>query len=125
MPRYDRIETDKSTISPLVPYSFLDKAKGETTITIYHERQIVFSQGDPADSIFYIQKGKVKLAVVSAQGKEAVVAILTDQAFFGEGCLAGQKVRMATAYAMSECTIARLEKSAAIRVLHNEPAFAE
>src|SRR5207244_3553360 len=81
--------------------------------------------GDPADSIFYIQAGKVKLTLVSAQGKEAIVAILTDRAFFGEGCLAGQLVRMVTAYTMSECTIVRLEKAATIRVLHDEPAFSE
>ena len=107
------------------PKAFLAKANGGKTITNYPERQIIFSQADPADSIFYIQKGKIKLTVVSDHGKEAVVAILGAGAFFGEGCLAGQQSRMATAVAMSECTIVRLEKAATIRVLHDEPAFSE
>ena len=86
---------------------------------------MVFSQGDPADAIFYIQKGKVKLTVVSNAGKEAVIAILGAGDFLGEGCLAGQPVRLATATAMSDCSIVRLEKAATIRVLHDEPAFSE
>jgi CRP-like cAMP-binding protein len=110
---------------PTNPQSFLTKIGDRKTIADYHERQIIFSQGDPADAIFYIQKGKVKLTVVSAQGKEAVVALLTEPAFFGEGCLGGQQVRMATAAAMTDCTIARLEKAATIRLLHDEPTFAE
>jgi len=107
------------------PRIFLAKADTGKTITDYPQRQIVFSQAEPADAIFYIQKGKIKLTVVSTHGKEAVVAILADGAFFGEGCLAGQQFRMATAVAMSECTIVRLAKAAAIRVLHDEPAFSE
>ena len=91
----------------------------------YHQRQVVFSQADQADSIFYIQKGKIKLTVVSTHGKEAVVAILGEGAFFGQGCLAGQQLRMASAVALSECTIMRLEKATTIRVLHTEPSFAE
>ncbi len=91
----------------------------------YKRNQSVFSQGDPADAIFYIQKGKVKLTVVSKQGKEAVVAILGADDFFGEGCLAGQPLRMASAAAMSECSIMRLEKSGVIRLIHNEPVFSE
>jgi CRP/FNR family cyclic AMP-dependent transcriptional regulator len=110
---------------PFDPKAFLAKADGGRTITNYRERQIVFSQADPADSVFYIQEGKIKLTVVSTHGKEAVVAILGEGAFFGEGCLAGQQLRMATAVAMSECTIVRLEKAATIRVLHDEPAFSE
>ena len=85
----------------------------------------MFSQGDPADSVFYIQKGKVKLTVVSEQGKEAVVAVLGPDEFCGEGCLAGQPRRMATAAAMTECEIMRLEKGAIIRILREEPAFSE
>ena len=87
--------------------------------------QIVFSQGDQADSVFYIHHGKVKLTVVSEQGKEAVVAVLGPDEFCGERCLAGQPRRMATAAAMMECEILRLEKAAMIRVLHEEPAFSE
>jgi CRP/FNR family transcriptional regulator, cyclic AMP receptor protein len=84
-----------------------------------------YSQGDPADAVFYIQKGQVKLTVVSEQGKEAVVALSGADDFFGEGCLAGQPRRMATATAMIECEIMRLEKQAMIRVLHKEPVFSE
>ena len=89
------------------------------------KNQVVFSQGDPADSVFYIQKGKVKITVVSEQGKEAVVAVLGPDEFCGEGCLAGQPRRMATAAAMTECEIMRLEKGAIIRILREEPAFSE
>lgn len=85
----------------------------------------LFSQGDPADAIFYIQSGKVKLTVISKQGKEAVVGILGANDFFGEGCLAGQSVRMSSASAMSGCEVMRLEKEHTIRVLHDEPAFSE
>jgi CRP-like cAMP-binding protein len=87
--------------------------------------QVIFAQGDPADSVLYIQHGKVKVTVNSAQGKEAVVAILGPDEFCGEGCLAGQPRRMATATAMTDCEIMRLEKSTMIRVLHDEPAFSE
>jgi CRP/FNR family transcriptional regulator, cyclic AMP receptor protein len=85
----------------------------------------IFLQGDPADAIFYIQKGKIKLTVVSKQGKEAVVALLGVGDFFGEGSLAGQSVRMASATTMSDCSILRLEKAGVIRLLHEQPVFSE
>jgi len=107
------------------PKSFLTKVGQGRTIADYRKNQTVFSQGDAADAVFYIQRGKVKLTVVSKQGKEAVVSILGPEHFFGEGCLAGQPLRMATATALSECSIVRLEKRAAIRVIHNEPEFSE
>ena len=107
------------------PKTFLAEADADKTIINFPERQVVFAQSDPADAIFYIQKGTIKLAVVSTRGKEAVVAILRERAFFGEGCLAGQQLRMVTAIAMSECTIVRVEKEAAIRILHDVPAFSE
>ena len=110
---------------PFDPKAFLGKANGGRTISKYRTNQIVFSQGDPADSVFYIQDGKVKVTVISEQGKEAVVAILGADEFCGEGCLTGQPRRMATAAAMTECKIMRLEKEAIIRVLHDEPAFSE
>src|SRR3984885_7915932 len=94
-------------------------------LTNYLKNDTVFSQGDPADAIFYIHTGKVKLTVVSKSGKEAVVAILGAGDFFGEGCLARQPLRMASAGTMSECSVLRLEKSAVIRLLHDEPAFSE
>jgi CRP/FNR family transcriptional regulator, cyclic AMP receptor protein len=107
------------------PKSFLAKVGEGRTIAEYHKNQVVFSQGDPADAVFYVQKGKVKLTVVSKQGKEAVVGILGPTDFFGEGCLAGQQLRMATATGLSECTIVRLAKRAANRVIHDEPEFSE
>ena len=107
------------------PAGFLAKVGEGRTITRYRRDQIVFSQGDGADAVFYIQKGKVKITVVSEHGKEAVVAILGTDEFFGEGCLAGQVLRIATAAAMTEAVIMRLEKAAVIRVIHEEPAFSE
>src|ERR1700674_79677 len=107
------------------PKTFLAKVDGGRTILKSRDGQIVFSQGEPADAVFYIQKGRVKLTVVSEQGKEAVVAILGKGDFFGEGCLAGQALRMASATAMMECEIMRLAKAAVIRVIHNEPSFSE
>ncbi|MGI8569594.1 MAG: Crp/Fnr family transcriptional regulator, partial [Methylocella sp.] len=85
--------------------------------------EIVFAQGDPADAAFYIHRGKVKVTVVSEQGKEAVVAMLGTNDFFGEGCLAGQPQRIATVATMTDSVIARLEKAAIVRVIHQEPAF--
>ena len=110
---------------PFDPKAFLAKADGGKTVLDYQEKQVVFSQADPADSVFYIQKGKIKLTVVSTQGKEAVVALLDDGAFFGEGCLAGQQLRMSTATAMSQCTIVRIAKATIVRVLHDEQSFSE
>ena len=107
------------------PVLFLAKVGEGRTIADYSRDQVVFSQGDRADSIFYVQRGKVKLTVVSNAGKEAVIAILDAGDFLGEGCLAGQLVRMATATAMSASSIVRIEKPATIRVLHDEPAFSE
>jgi CRP-like cAMP-binding protein len=107
------------------PKSFLAEVGEGRTMSQYRKDQIVFSQGDPADAVFYIQKGKVKVTVVSDQGKEAVVAILGAGEFCGEGCLAGQARRIATVRAMAECTIMRLQKTSIVRVLHDEPAFSE
>jgi CRP/FNR family cyclic AMP-dependent transcriptional regulator len=107
------------------PKAFLAMAGCGRTISKYRINQIVFSQGDPADSIFYVHDGRVKISVLSQQGKEAVVAILGPDQFCGEGCLAGQPRRIATAVAMSECEIMRLEKGAVMRVLHDEPTFSE
>jgi CRP/FNR family cyclic AMP-dependent transcriptional regulator len=107
------------------PKSFLAKVGEGRSIDKYRKDQIVFSQGDPADAVFYLQKGKVKVTVISEHGKEAVVAMLGAGDFLGEGCLAGQPRRMATVAAMTESVIMRLEKSAIIRVIHDEPAFSE
>ena len=111
--------------SPFNPKSFLAKVGEGRSIGKYRKDQNVFSQGDLADAVFYIQRGKVKATVVSEQGKEAVVAILGTNEFFGEACLAGQARRIATVATMMESVIVRLEKAAIVRVIHKEPAFSE
>jgi CRP-like cAMP-binding protein len=115
----------KEKTAPFDPKAFLATVNGGRSISKYRKGQMVFSQGKPADAVFYILKGKVKVTVVSEQGKEAVVAILGPDEFCGEGCLTGQPLRLATAVAMTECEIMRLEKATMIRVIHEEPAFAE
>ena len=110
---------------PFDPKVFLSKVNGGRAISDYRKDQIVYRQGDPADSVFYIQSGKVKKTVVSEQGKEAVVALLGTGDFVGEGCLTGQPLRLATVSALTECVIARIAKADITRVIHEEPAFAE
>jgi CRP-like cAMP-binding protein len=107
------------------PKNFLAKVGKGKTHTEVGKNHKVFAQGDAAQSIFYIQKGRVKLTVVSKQGKEAVIAILGGGDFFGEGCLAGQPLRMSTVTTLSDCSIVRIEKADTVRVLHDEPAFSE
>ena len=91
----------------------------------YRKNQTIFSQGDPADAVFFVRKGKLKVTVVSSRGKEAVAAILGADEFFGEACLAGQTQRLATVSAMTDTDIVRIEKSAMIRLIQEEPAFAQ
>jgi CRP/FNR family cyclic AMP-dependent transcriptional regulator len=112
-------------VLPFDPQVFLAKIGEGHTVSSYKKNQMVFSQGDSADAIFYIQKGKVKLTVLSKQGKEAVIGLLGLHDFFGEGCLSGQPLRMASATAMTDCQIVRLEKAQTVRVLHDEPNFSE
>jgi CRP-like cAMP-binding protein len=107
------------------PQVFLAGSGRGRTLAEHTKNHKIFLQGDPADAVFYIQKGKIKLTVVSKQGKEAVVAILGAGDFFGEGCLAGQSLRMASATTMSECSLMRLEKASVMRLLHDQPAFSE
>jgi CRP-like cAMP-binding protein len=111
--------------APLDPNTFLSKVGDGRSIVEYRKNQVVFAQGDKADAVFYLRKGKVKLIVVSDQGKEAVVAMLGEHEFFGEGCLVAQPVRMATATTLTPCSIVRLERSAMLHGLHTEPAFSE
>ena len=107
------------------PQKFLAQVgKGRTTLTCPKNR-ILFSQGDAADAVFYIQTGQVTLTVTSSEGKEAIVAMLEPGSFFGEGCLAGQSVYMARATAAETSTLVRIDKQAMIRVLHDEPTFSE
>ncbi len=115
----------RNAVPDFDPEAFLAKVGRGRTLASYAKARKIFSQGEPADAIFYIQTGRVKLTVVSKQGKEAVVAILGPRDFFGEGCLAGQPLRMASASAMSACSVMRLEKPGVIRLLKSEPAFSE
>jgi CRP/FNR family cyclic AMP-dependent transcriptional regulator len=110
---------------PFDPKVFLAKVNGGLGLRNYRKDQIVYRQGDSADSVFYIQSGKVKKTVVSEQGKEAVIAILDTGDFFGEGCLTGELLRLATVSALMNCVIARISKADITRVIHEEPAFAE
>jgi CRP-like cAMP-binding protein len=112
-------------IAAFDPHVFLTKLAAGKTIRQYKADEFVFSQGDAADAVFYIQSGRVKLTAVSVQGKEAVVAILPEGSFFGEGCLAGQPLRMATATAVQRAAIIRVTKQAMVALLHQEPEFAE
>jgi CRP/FNR family cyclic AMP-dependent transcriptional regulator len=105
------------------PKSFLAMVGEGRSIGEYRRDDIVFSQGDPADAVFYVQSGKVKVSIISKQGKEAVVAILETNDFFGEGCLAGQAQRIATVATMTDSVIVRLEKAAIVRVIQQEPSF--
>lgn len=110
---------------PLQPHTFLDKiGRGKTELT-FPANHTIYCQGDAAGAVFYIQTGKIKLSVLSYQGKEAVAAMLEPAAFFGESCLAGQTVRTATSTAVEDSHLVRIYKDAMIRVLHDEPAFAE
>jgi hypothetical protein len=106
-------------------YPFLSTVDGGRTVASYRKNQQIFSQGERADPVFYIQEGKVKVYVISEQGKEAVVALHGNGDFLGEGCLTGQPLRLATAVAMTHCVIMRLDKVAIVRVLHDEPKFSE
>jgi CRP/FNR family cyclic AMP-dependent transcriptional regulator len=107
------------------PKKFLAKVGEGKSIAKYQKDQTVFAQGDVADAVFYIQRGKLKLTVISEQGKEAVIAILGPGHFFGEGCLNGHGLRVATTTAMDECLITRIAKAAMIATLHNETDFSE
>jgi CRP/FNR family transcriptional regulator, cyclic AMP receptor protein len=101
-----------------------DVDDGRSTQT-YTAGSIVFSQGEPADAVFFLQHGRIKISLLSARGKEAVLALLSADEFFGEGCLAGQSVRMMTAAAITPCAVVRIEKAAMLRLLQERPSFAE
>jgi CRP-like cAMP-binding protein len=107
------------------PKSFLAKVGAGKTVLEFHKNQHIFKQGDVADTVFYLQKGKVKLTVVSEQGKEAVVAILEPDQFFGEGCMNGHALRIATTTAMEDCLITAITKAAMTTAIHDEPQFSE
>ena len=107
------------------PKTFLATVDRGRTHEHHASGAVVYRQAAPADAVYYLQEGKIKIVVASTQGKEAVIAILEAGAFFGEGCLIGQEIRLATAVAMSECEVMRVGKAEMIRVLHDEPTFGE
>jgi CRP/FNR family transcriptional regulator, cyclic AMP receptor protein len=116
---------DKKQEVPFDSKAFLSTSNGGRTVSKFAINQAIYQQGDPADSIYYIQTGKAKLTVTSEQGKEAVIAILGADDFFGAGCLKGVALRLSTATALEECIITRITKSELNSLIHNEPAFAE
>jgi CRP/FNR family cyclic AMP-dependent transcriptional regulator len=107
------------------PKQFLARVGEGKTVSNYHKNQIIFSQGEVAEAVFYIQEGQVKLTVVSEQGKEVVVGIVGVGHFFGEGCLNGHPLRLATTTAIDDCVITRIEKATMIATIHKEPRFSE
>jgi CRP/FNR family transcriptional regulator, cyclic AMP receptor protein len=115
----------KAAKRPFDPQAFLAKVGTGKTIQKYRKNRIIYAQGEEADQIFYIQSGKVKVTVVSEQGKEAVVGLLEAGQFFGEGCLNGQTLRIGTARAMQECLVTSITRKAMLAALRREPKFAE
>ena len=121
----DRSTLKRKNILPVNWETILTEIVGGNLAVEYRAKRKIFWQGQPADSLFYIRKGKVKLAVTSKQGKEAIVAVLSSGDFFGEGCLAGQPLRIATAVAMSDCTLIRVERPVMTRLLHEQHDVSE
>jgi len=115
----------KKAKSTFNPKAFLATVSQGRSVAVYKKNAVIFPQSSPADAVFYVQKGKIKISVASKQGKEAVVALLGPGEFFGEGCLIGQPLRLATARAMIESEVTRVGKAEMIRVLHAEPSFGE
>jgi CRP/FNR family cyclic AMP-dependent transcriptional regulator len=115
----------RKQLPPVNWETILAEIVGGNTAVEYSAKRKIFWQGQPADSLFYVRQGKVKLAVTSKQGKDAIVAVLTAGDFLGEGCLAGQPLRIATASAMSDCTLIRIERSVMARILHDQHDVSE
>ncbi|MGA2923224.1 MAG: Crp/Fnr family transcriptional regulator [Candidatus Sulfotelmatobacter sp.] len=107
------------------PKTFLSTIDRGRTIATVPKKQAIFVQGDSSDAVFYIQRGRVKLTVVAKSGKEATLGILNEGVFFGEGCLAGQPVRMCSATAETDCSLMRVDKKSMMEVIHREPAFSD
>jgi CRP/FNR family cyclic AMP-dependent transcriptional regulator len=106
-------------------HTFLSTIDLGRTIADFPKKQTIFAQGDSSDAVFYIQKGRVRLTVVSKTGKEATIGILNEGEFFGEGCLTGQPLRMCSATAMTDCTVMRIDKKSMMEVIHRERAFSD
>jgi CRP-like cAMP-binding protein len=124
-PRLPEIGAPPERIVKFEPLLYLTKLSSGKTSHEYQPNETVFLQGAPADAVFYIQSGKVQLTVVSKSGKEAVIAILPDTSFFGEGCLAGQPLRISSARTAQQSTILRVRKAVMTDMLHQDPGFAE
>ncbi|MGA7401468.1 MAG: Crp/Fnr family transcriptional regulator [Candidatus Sulfotelmatobacter sp.] len=107
------------------PKIFLSTVDGGRKISAFSKKQTIFVQGDPSDAVFYIQKGKVRLTVVSKAGKEAIIGILNEGDFFGEGCLTGQLLRLSSATAVTDCSVMRIDKKSMMAALHREQAFSD
>jgi len=127
-------QTERNAIGPSVagkkrrdfdPHAFLATIGEGRELVLFTKKQTIFAQGDPTDAVFYIQTGKIRLTVVSKDGKEATIGILGDDEFFGEGALAGQALRMGSATAMTDCAVLRIEKKAMMQALHREHAFSD
>jgi CRP-like cAMP-binding protein len=125
MKSHPEVGTPNNKTQPVDWEAFLAGFAGGKTVIEYAANRIIYRQGEPADSIFYLRRGKVKLSVTSQQGKEAIVAILGAGEFFGEGCLAGQTLRVSTATALTDCTFARIEKPRMARMLHEQHDISE
>src|SRR5882724_5445159 len=115
-----RASTKLRSRAPFDTRALLAAVPEDRTIREYRKGALIFTQGDPADAVFFVERGKVKLTVLSRQGKQAVIALLAPGEFFGEGCLAGQPLRMATAAALTESSIIRLAKPAMVQALHRD-----
>jgi CRP/FNR family transcriptional regulator, cyclic AMP receptor protein len=113
------------SVKAFEPQAFLATVSRGRSVVHCAEHAVVYQQADAADAVYYLQSGKIKIAVTSKQGKEAVIGIIESGAFFGEGCLIGQHVRLATAAAMVDSEVMRIDKAEMLRVLHDEPAFGE
>lgn len=107
------------------PKTFLSVIDGGRELVSFTKKQTIFLQGDAADSVFYIHKGKVQLTVTSKTGKEAVIGLLKEGAFLGENCLTGEPLRLCSASALTDCSLMRIEKNVMIKALHEEPALSE
>jgi len=128
------LQTKRSAIGGIVaakkrrdfdPHAFLATIGEGRELVLFQRKQTIFAQGDPADAVFYIQTGKVKLTVVSKTGKEATIGIFSEGDFFGEASLAGQPLRMGSAAAMTDCAILRIDKKAMMEALHREHEFSD
>src|SRR6202451_552494 len=112
-------------LSKFDPKTFLSTMNGGRKIVAFPKKKTIFVQGESSDAVFYIQKGKVRLTVVSQIGKEATIGILNEGDFFGEGCLTGQPLRLCSATAMTDCSVMKIDKKSMVEVLHREHTFSD